>query len=58
MLMSTVGAAQNMVIDSSRICRKTAAGSTLRRQTCVPPQAVMVHTKVQPFAWNIGSTHR
>ena len=43
---------------SFAIRSKTARGSTFRRQTCVAPAAVTVQTKVQPFAWNIGSVQR
>ena len=57
-LISTVGAAQSQLTCSSRIRRKTAAGSGFERQTCVPPAAVTTHTKVQPLAWNIGKVHR
>ena len=56
--MSTVGAAQSMVMRSSAMSSKTRAGSTLRRHTCAPPTAVTIHAKVQPLAWNIGSVHR
>jgi len=56
--MSTVGAAHNIVILSFLTLANTPAGSTLRRQTWVPPAAVTIQTKVQPLAWNIGSVHR
>src|ERR1700734_1956069 len=56
--ISTVGAAQRSLAFSSLISWNTAAGSTLRRQTCTPAAAVTVQVKVQPFAWNIGSVHR
>ena len=59
MPISTVGAAQSMVIASlRRSAAKIASGSTRRRQTCVPPTAVTIQTKVQPLAWNIGSVQR
>ena len=58
MPISTVGAAQSIVTFSRPIRRKIAAGSTLRRQTCVAPAAVTIQTKVQPLAWNIGSVQR
>ena len=57
-MISTVGAAQRCVTDSSRSRRNARAGSIARRQTCAPPTAVSVHVNVQPFAWNIGSVHR
>ena len=37
---------------------KIDAGSAFPRQTWAPPTAVIVHTNVQPFAWNIGSVQR
>ncbi len=58
MEMSTVGAAQNMVMRSSRMRRNTAFASTCRRQTWAMPRAVLIQVKVQPLAWNIGSVHR
>src|SRR5260370_25763839 len=57
MAISTVGAAQSMVMRSSLTSAKMRAGSTLRRHTCVAPTAVTVQTNVQPLAWNIGSLH-
>ena len=56
--ISTVGAQQRAVMRSRAIRSKMAAGSTLRRQTCVPPAAVTIQTNVQPLAWNMGSVHR
>ena len=56
--IKTVGAAHNQPTFSWRTRSKTRAGSTFGRQMCLPPTAVMIHTKVQPFAWNIGSVHR
>src|SRR5215208_5886818 len=56
--ISTVGAAQKIDTCSDAIASNTLVGSTFRKQTCVAPTAVTVHTKVQPFAWNIGSVHR
>ena len=38
--------------------REDRAGSTARRQTCVPPIAVTDQGKHQPLQWNIGSVHR
>src|SRR5260370_1092387 len=58
MLIRTVGAAQNVDIDSVLIRSKIAFGSTFLRQTCAPPTAVTIQTNVHPFAWNIGSVHR
>jgi len=40
--ISTVGAAHMRTACSSLISSKTRAGSTLRRQTCVPAAAVTV----------------
>ncbi len=40
--ISTVGAAHSQPTCSSLISSKTVAGSTLRRQTCVPAAAVTV----------------
>src|SRR4051812_25972719 len=56
--MRIVGAAHNIVIASRRAASNTALGSTFRKHTWVPPAPVTVHTKVQPFAWNIGSVQR
>ena len=56
--MSTVGAAQNFVIDSRSMSSKTRFATGCRRQTCVPPAAVTIHVNVQPLAWNIGSVQR
>src|SRR5262245_40329989 len=56
--ISTVGAAHSQVTCSAVARRNTAAGSTLRRHTCLAPTAVTVHVNVQPLAWNIGSVHR
>ena len=53
-----VGAAHSQPTFSLRMRSKTRAGSTFGRQMCVPPTAVMIQTKVQPLAWNIGSVHR
>ena len=58
MPMSTVGAAQSIVIDSFASASKIFAGSTRRKHTCVPPIAVTVQVNVHPFAWNIGSVHK
>ena len=58
MPISTVGAAQSIVIRSASMPLEHVRGSTLRRQTCVPPTAVTIQTNVQPLAWNIGSVHR
>ena len=41
-VISTVGAAHSRVTFSSLISPKMVAGSTLRRQTCVPAAAVTV----------------
>ena len=38
--------------------RRSPCASTLRRQTCVPAIAAIVHGKHQPLQWNIGSVHR
>ena len=56
--ISTVGAAHSQPTCSERTRSKTRAGSTLGRQMCRPPAAVMIHTNVQPLAWNMGSVHR
>src|SRR5438067_13354299 len=56
--ISTVGAAHSQPTCSARTRSKTRAGSTLGRQMCRPPAAVIIHTNVQPLAWNIGSVHR
>ena len=58
MPISTVGAAQNMVMLSSLMSRKMRAGSTCRRHTWVMPRAVLIQVKVQPLTWNIGRVHR
>ena len=42
----------------ARSARKIAAGSTRRRQTCVPATAVTAQVKHQPLQWNIGSVQR
>ena len=47
-----------MCVIPCRSSCQTRAGSTLRRQTCVPPAAVTAHGNVQPLQWNIGSVHR
>ena len=62
------GALANMVrmIGAPHICVTLAvamacaiaAGSARRRQTCVPPNAVIVHGKHQPLQWNMGNVHR
>jgi hypothetical protein len=39
-IVSTIGAPHMWVTPSRRISGKITAGSTLRRQTCVPPAAV------------------
>src|ERR1700682_4962074 len=54
----TVGAAHSQVTRSSRISRKTVAGSGFGRQTWVLAAAVTVQTNVQPLAWNIGRVQR
>ena len=56
--ISTVGAAQNIVMFSFLIRSKMSGGSTRRKQTCVIPRAVLIQVKVQPFAWNMGSVQR
>src|SRR6476660_3151212 len=58
MLMSTVGAAQNIVMFSSLIIWKIWRGSTRRRHTFVMPRAVLIQANVHPFAWNIGNVQR
>src|SRR5262252_7243016 len=58
MLMSTVGAAQNIVMFSPLISWKICRGSTRRRHTFVMPRAVLIQVNVHPFAWNIGRVHR
>ena len=58
MPMRTVGAAQNMVMFSSRMSWKISAGSTRLRQTLAMPRAVLIQVKVQPLAWNIGRVQR
>ena len=58
MPISTVGAAQNIVMPSSRMSRKMALGSTCRRHTWVMPRAVLIQTKVQPLTWNMGRVQR
>ena len=57
-MLSTVGAPHIWVTPCSTIIGKISAGSTLRRQTCVPPIAVTDQGKHQPLQWNIGSVHR
>jgi hypothetical protein len=57
-MISTVGAAHILEIDSRSMSSKMSAGSVRRRQTCVPPTAVTIQVNVQPLAWNIGSVHR
>ena len=42
-VVSTTGAPQRCVTPWRRISRKISAGSTFRRQTCVPPTAVTAH---------------
>src|SRR5947207_1648437 len=48
--ISTVGAAQSIVMRSFLISSKTKRESTFRRHTCAAPAAVTVQTNVQPFA--------
>ena len=57
-MLRTVGAPTMLVTRCSAISRKISAGSTRRRQTCVPAMAVTDHGKHQPLAWKIGSVHR
>jgi hypothetical protein len=56
--MSTVGAAQNIVIFSSLMSLKMSRGSTCLRQICAIPRAVLIQVNVHPFAWNIGKVQR
>src|SRR5262245_19394361 len=56
--VSTVGAAQKWVTDSSRSACQTLPGTTARRHTCTPPAAVTAQGKHQPLVWNIGSVHK
>jgi hypothetical protein len=58
MPINTVGAQHSVVTFSDLIRAKISGGATLRKQTCTPPTAVIVHVNVQPFAWNIGRVHR
>ena len=46
------------VTPCSTISGKIAAGSTARRQTCVPPIATTDQPKHQPLQWKSGSVHR
>ena len=48
--MSTVGAAQNIVIDSRSIVFEDRRGIDLPQANVRPPTAVTVHTNVQPLA--------
>src|SRR6185503_4485801 len=57
-MISTVGAAHNLVTCSCEATLKIVAPSNFGRQTCFAPAAVTVHVNVQPLAWNIGSVHR
>ena len=57
-IASTVGAPHMCVTPCSTIIGKMSAGSTARRQTCVPPIAVTDHGKHQPLQWNSGNVHR
>ena len=57
-MLSTIGAPHRCVTACSQIAANTAAGSTLRRHTCVAPAAVTAQVNVQPLQWNIGSVHR
>src|SRR2546421_8082699 len=54
----TVGAAHSQVTCSSRINRKTAAGSGFGRQMWVLAAAVTVQTNVHPLAWDMGRVQR
>src|SRR5207245_10143640 len=56
--IKTVGAAQSQLTFSVRMSSNTRVGSTFGKQTWTPPTAVTNHTKVQPFAWNIGNVQR
>ncbi len=56
--MSTVGAALRCDTPSSRMRRQISTGSTLRRQTCLPPIPVIAQVVHQPLQWNIGRVHR
>ena len=57
-MLRTIGAPHMCVTRCSAMSRKIAAGSTLRRQTCVPPTATVAQGNDQPLQWNIGSVHR
>ena len=57
-MVSTVGAALKWVTPSSRSSCQIRSGSTLRRQTWVPPTAVTAQVMHQPLQWNIGKVHR
>ena len=57
-MLSTIGAPHMCVTRCSAISAKIGAGSTRRRQTCVPPTAVTAQVYDHPLQWNIGSVHR
>ena len=57
-MIRMVGAAQRWVTFSFSISRKISSGTTLRRQTWVPPMAVTPQVKHQPLQWNIGRVQR
>ena len=56
--ISTVGAAHSQLTCSSLISPKMVGGSTLRRQTSIPPVAATAHGKHHPLQWNMGERHR
>ena len=57
-IVITIGAPHMCVTPWRAMAGKISAGSTRRRQTCVPPTAVTAQVYVQPLQWNIGSVHR
>src|SRR5204862_5836970 len=57
-IVITMGAPHMWVTPCRAMAGKISAGSTRRRQTCVPPTAVTAHVYVQPLQWNIGSVQR
>src|SRR3712207_2549147 len=54
----TVGAPLKWVISPCSRRSQTRAGSTLGRQTLVPPTAASAQVKHQPLQWNIGKVQR
>ena len=57
-VVTTVGAPLRWVTRCSPMSAQIASPRTSRRQTWVPPIAVIAQGVHQPLQWNIGSVHR